>query len=166
MLISVSRQTRFGVKRLFATLRWVNLKQPSSLSFSVPVWMQARLPSDCVMPMPNWVILASASTGVRSWISMFFRIRLNTGDQQAWYFSGISRYGICRSWVIPGLPLPLNVPGPVLTRVYMPTVLSSQGVRPRFPLPDLSGEYRYAGKFGYIELAGILRYISWEDHVG
>jgi len=39
------------------------------------------------------------------------------------------------------------------------------GVRPRFPLPDLSAEYRYAGKFGYIELAGILRYIAWEDHV-
>jgi hypothetical protein len=37
------------------------------------------------------------------------------------------------------------------------------GVRPRFPLPDLSGEYRYAGGFGYVELAGILRYISWED---
>ena len=37
------------------------------------------------------------------------------------------------------------------------------GVRPRFPLPDLSGEYRYAGSFGYVELAGILRYISWED---
>ena len=37
------------------------------------------------------------------------------------------------------------------------------GVRSRFPLPDLSGEYRYAGKFGYVELAGILRYISWED---
>jgi hypothetical protein len=37
------------------------------------------------------------------------------------------------------------------------------GIKARFPLPDLSGEYRYAGKLGYIELAGILRYISWED---
>jgi hypothetical protein len=37
------------------------------------------------------------------------------------------------------------------------------GIRSRFPLPDLSGEYRYAGKFGYLELAGIIRYISWED---
>jgi hypothetical protein len=39
------------------------------------------------------------------------------------------------------------------------------GVSPRFPLPDLSAEYRHAGKFGYVELAGILRYISWEDHL-
>ena len=39
------------------------------------------------------------------------------------------------------------------------------GIRARFPLPDLSAEYRYAGSFGYVELAGILRYISWEDVV-
>jgi hypothetical protein len=38
------------------------------------------------------------------------------------------------------------------------------GVKARFPYPDLSGEYRYAGKFGYVELAGMVRYISWEDH--
>jgi hypothetical protein len=37
------------------------------------------------------------------------------------------------------------------------------GIKSRFPLPDLSGEYRYAGKFGYVELAGIIRYISWQD---
>lgn len=38
-----------------------------------------------------------------------------------------------------------------------------QDVKPRFFLPDLSAEYRYAGKLGYIELAGIVRYIKWED---
>lgn len=37
------------------------------------------------------------------------------------------------------------------------------GIKARFPMPDLSAEYRYGGKFGYVELAGILRYISWED---
>jgi hypothetical protein len=36
-------------------------------------------------------------------------------------------------------------------------------VRPRFPLPDLSAEYRHAAKWGYIELSGIARYIKWED---
>jgi hypothetical protein len=34
----------------------------------------------------------------------------------------------------------------------------------RFPLPDLSAEYRYSSSWGYIELAGILRTIKWEDH--
>ena len=32
-----------------------------------------------------------------------------------------------------------------------------------FPLPDLSAEYRHAGDWGYVEVAGILRYIEWED---
>ena len=36
-------------------------------------------------------------------------------------------------------------------------------VKPRFPVPDLSAEYRHAAKWGYIELSGIARYIKWED---
>lgn len=36
-------------------------------------------------------------------------------------------------------------------------------IRARFPLPDLSAEYRLATSFGYVELAGILRYIEWQD---
>jgi hypothetical protein len=38
-------------------------------------------------------------------------------------------------------------------------------IRGHFPLPDLSAEGRYAGGWGYVELAGILRYIGWEDFV-
>jgi hypothetical protein len=38
-----------------------------------------------------------------------------------------------------------------------------QDVKARFPVPDLSAEYRHAGKWGYVELAGIVRYIKWED---
>ena len=33
----------------------------------------------------------------------------------------------------------------------------------RFMLPDLSMEYRQSTPFGYVELAGMLRYIKWED---
>lgn len=36
-------------------------------------------------------------------------------------------------------------------------------VKPRFKWPDLSAEYRMGQKWGYIELAGILRSIKWED---
>jgi len=36
-------------------------------------------------------------------------------------------------------------------------------VNSKFSLPDLSAEYRYAGGFGYVELAGMLRSIAWED---
>ena len=36
-------------------------------------------------------------------------------------------------------------------------------VQPHFPLPDLSAEYRVGRDWGYVEVAGILRYIEWED---
>jgi len=36
-------------------------------------------------------------------------------------------------------------------------------VKPRFPAPDFSGEYRRGGKKGYIEFAGIIRYMKWDD---
>jgi hypothetical protein len=38
-----------------------------------------------------------------------------------------------------------------------------QGIRPRFPLPDLSAEYRRGASWGYVEAAGILRLIKWDD---
>jgi hypothetical protein len=36
-------------------------------------------------------------------------------------------------------------------------------VKPRFRMPDFSAEYRYGQKWGYVEIAGILRKIEWED---
>ena len=38
-----------------------------------------------------------------------------------------------------------------------------QNVQGRFPAPDFSGEYRMGGSKGYIEVAGILRYMKWDD---
>jgi hypothetical protein len=37
------------------------------------------------------------------------------------------------------------------------------GVDAHFPLPDLSAEYRVGRDWGYVELAGIVRRIEWED---
>ena len=36
-------------------------------------------------------------------------------------------------------------------------------VKPRFQYPDLSAEYRMGQSWGYVELAGILRSMKWED---
>ena len=36
-------------------------------------------------------------------------------------------------------------------------------VKGQFPYPDLSAEYRHAGDWGYVEAAGILRYMEWND---
>src|SRR5215204_3248605 len=37
------------------------------------------------------------------------------------------------------------------------------GIKPRFPLPDFSGAYKYTEKWGYVRAAGILRKINWDD---
>ena len=39
------------------------------------------------------------------------------------------------------------------------------GIDPQFELPDLSAEYRYGEDWGYLEVAGIVRKIEWEDTV-
>ena len=39
------------------------------------------------------------------------------------------------------------------------------GVTPRFPAPDISGEWRIGGGFGYAELAGIVRWLRWDDQL-
>ena len=36
-------------------------------------------------------------------------------------------------------------------------------VKGRFPLPDVSAEYRWGQSWGYLEAAGIARYIKWDD---
>ena len=38
-----------------------------------------------------------------------------------------------------------------------------QSIVPRFPAPDVTSEFRYAGSAGYIELAGIARWMYWDD---
>ncbi|MDH5196037.1 MAG: porin [Gemmatimonadota bacterium] len=38
-----------------------------------------------------------------------------------------------------------------------------QNVKGRFPLPDLSAQYRRTGKWGHVQLAGIVRQIKWDD---
>jgi len=38
-----------------------------------------------------------------------------------------------------------------------------QGIKPRFPAPDLAAAYKYSGGWGYVRTAGILRKIKWDD---
>jgi hypothetical protein len=39
-----------------------------------------------------------------------------------------------------------------------------QGVQFRFPVPDVSGHVRYGGERTYLQVAGIFRYIRWDDN--
>jgi hypothetical protein len=38
-----------------------------------------------------------------------------------------------------------------------------QGVKPRFPAPDITGHFRWAGKRGHFQIAGLYRRIQWDD---
>jgi hypothetical protein len=38
-----------------------------------------------------------------------------------------------------------------------------ENVKPRFILPDFSAQFHFGKKWGYVQLAGILRQIKWED---
>ena len=42
-------------------------------------------------------------------------------------------------------------------------ILRARGLTPRFPVPDLSAEYRHTRDRGYVEIAGVLRRIQWDD---
>jgi hypothetical protein len=61
------------------------------------------------------------------------------------------------------LTLALERPGASGDGGVLADRIELQNVQGRFPAPDLSGEYRMAGSKGYIEVAGILRYIKWDD---
>jgi hypothetical protein len=38
-----------------------------------------------------------------------------------------------------------------------------QNIKARFPLPDLTAQVRNSGKWGHVQLAGLLRQIKWDD---
>ena len=38
-----------------------------------------------------------------------------------------------------------------------------QNIKPRFPAPDISGEYRLGERWGYAKLGAIVRWIRWDD---
>jgi outer membrane DcaP-like protein len=61
------------------------------------------------------------------------------------------------------LTIALERPGASADQGIYADRIDLAGVAGRFPLPDLSAEYRIARKWGYIEFAGILRYIKWDD---
>ena len=61
------------------------------------------------------------------------------------------------------LTIALERPGASADQGIYSDRIELQDVKPRFPFPDLSAEYRHAFKFGYIELAGIVRRMEWED---
>ena len=38
-----------------------------------------------------------------------------------------------------------------------------QNVKGRFPMPDITGHYRFGQSWGYVQVGGAVRYIAWDD---
>jgi len=63
------------------------------------------------------------------------------------------------------LTLALERPGASADQGDYADRIELQNVQGRFPYPDISGEYRLGRDWGYIEFAGIVRWMEWEDQV-
>jgi hypothetical protein len=63
------------------------------------------------------------------------------------------------------LTLALERPGASADQGDFADRIELADITTNFPYPDLSGEYRMATGFGYIEIAGIVRYMEWTDQV-
>jgi hypothetical protein len=63
------------------------------------------------------------------------------------------------------LTIALERPGASADQGDFSDRIQLQGITTNFPYPDLSAEYRQATGFGYVEIAGIVRYMEWHDQV-
>ena len=61
------------------------------------------------------------------------------------------------------LTLALERPGASGDAGVLADRIELQNVKGRSPLPDFTGEYRHAGSFGYVEVAGLLGKMNWDD---
>jgi hypothetical protein len=63
------------------------------------------------------------------------------------------------------LTFALERPGASADQGEVADRIELQDVTTNFPYPDLSAEYRQATSFGYVEIAGIVRYMEWNDQL-
>ena len=61
------------------------------------------------------------------------------------------------------LTVALERPGASADAGVLADRIELQNVVGRFPAPDISATYRYAGKWGYAKIGGIVRWIRWDD---
>lgn len=61
------------------------------------------------------------------------------------------------------LTIALERPGASADQGVTSDIIGATTVVPRFPVPDLSAEYRRAISRGYVEIAGIVRKMEWDD---
>jgi len=106
--------------------------------------------------------------GIGQYNSPFMDIDVSPNTLDSWGPNGISFFrNVHFRWMpIMGesfLTFALERPGASADEGIYQDRIELNDVSGNFPFPDFSGEYRHAFGFGYVELAGILRYIGWKD---
>ena len=108
--------------------------------------------------------------GAGQYWSPFMDIDVFPNSQEYWGPSGMAFFRNVQVRYMPmmgknHLAIALERPGASGDSGKYDEIIQERGLKPRFPLPDLSAEYRRTGDWGYVEVAGILRNIEWDDFV-
>ncbi len=106
--------------------------------------------------------------GVGQYWSPFMDIDVFPNTVEYWGPSGMAFFRNVQIRYMPiqgdtRLTFALERPGASADQGIYADRIALENIRPRFQLPDLSAEFRLGKKWGYVELAGIVRKIAWED---
>ncbi len=140
--------------------------EDDSSSGSCSGWapMPGRPRCGCATRTESWASSEPARPGAHSWTSTCSPTRFEYwGPAGMVFFRNIQ----IRYMPIQGdtrLTIALERPGASADQGIYFGEVALEDVSPRFKLPDLSAEYRHGGDWGYVEVAGMLRHIEWEDN--
>ena len=156
------RQTRFGVKsgtqtglgELFTQFEWEMFGTGSDAGQTTIRLRHAYGELGCI--------------GVGQYWSPFMDIDVFPNSVEYWGPNGMAFFRNIQFRYMPikgdtRLTIALERPGASADAGEYSDRVQLENVRAKFPVPDLSAEYRSAHDWGYVELAGIVRYMKWED---
>ena len=108
--------------------------------------------------------------GAGQYWSPFMDIDIFPNSIEYWGPSGMALYRNIQLRYMPiqgddHLTIALERPGASGDQGIYAEIIEQENISLRFPTPDVSAEYRKSTGFGYVELAGILRNIGWEDQL-
>ena len=106
--------------------------------------------------------------GAGQWWSPFMDIDVFPNSIEYWGPAGMVFYRNVQVRYMPiqgdtRLTLAVERPGASGDGGVLADRIELQNVKGRSPLPDFTGEYRYGGKRGYFEVAGIVGKMNWDD---
>lgn len=109
--------------------------------------------------------------GIGQYWSAFMDIGVFPNTVEYWGPSGMVFYRNIQVRYMPvmgdkhNLTLSLEKPGSSADEGAYNSFLEEERITMRYPVPDLAVQYRYMGSSAYLQVAGIIRNINWDDPV-